>query len=166
MQLTLDKRFRKKLQGRIEGYDFQIGVLKDKAYKLPMRDASLGSYAGGPVRKRSPNKSGLTISQVSQENRERLGINYLSAPFKSKKNKDILRFLGVFFKVVTGRSKPKRLENLLQAVVRNPILRGDYGPNARVTKRIKGFDRAMIDTGQLFRAIVSSVKKLGGKGRV
>ncbi len=33
------------------------------------------------------------------------------------------------------------------------MLRGDYGPNSELTRKIKGFDRYMIDTAQLFKAI-------------
>ncbi len=163
--LQLDKRFKKSAKGQFEKYSFEVGVLKDGAHKLPRRGVrGKGGrdvqtvYAGGPVRKKSYVDSGVQISQVSKENRERLGINYLTEPFK-KKNSDIMRFTARFFQVVTGRSQPKRLENLLQAIVRNPILKGSYGSNSLMTKKIKGFNRLMIDTAQLFKAIQARVVK-------
>ncbi len=52
----------------------------------------------------------------------------------------------------------KRCENLLQAIVRNPILRGEYGKQGRSTTRTKGFYSPMIDTAQLFKSIKASVK--------
>ena len=56
-----------------------------------------------------------------------------------------------------------RAENLLQAIVRNPMLRGDYGPNLqRRRRKRRGSDRAMIgDTAQLFKAIKAIVKVKG-----
>jgi hypothetical protein len=102
----------------------------------------------------------MSISQVSKENRERLGFNYLQRPFKDRSS-EIVKFTREFFKLAFGKSEKKRAENLLQAVVRNPMLRGDYGPNAPLTKKIKGFDRAMIDTAQLFKAIKAVCKVRG-----
>lgn len=163
MKLVLDKRFKKNIAGRFGKYDFEVGVLDDAPYKKPLRGERglkgkdvLGNYAGGPVRKKSRQNSGLNISDVSKENRERLGFNYLSKPFE-KRSSDIIRFSKSFFDLAFGRTEKRRCENLLQAIVRNPILRGDYGQNSELTKKIKGFDRYMIDTAQLFKAIKAKV---------
>ena len=165
-QIRLDRRFTKRLSGAIERYSFEVGILKDGPHKAPRRGVRgkggknvLTTFAGGPARKKSGRDSGLSIAQVSQEARERIGVNYLTEPFKNKANEDILRFTDRFFKVIRGSSQPKRLENLLQAIVRNPILRGDYGGNSSITRRIKGFDRLLIDTAQVFRSIIARVKK-------
>lgn len=166
MRLELDRRFQNKVKGRVERYRFEVGVLQDAQYKLPKRGERgkkgrdvIANYAGGPVRKKSRKDSGLSISEVSKENRDRLGVNYLLEPFK-KDSSDIMKFVKEFFKLVTGTSQGKRLTNLLQAVVRNPILRGEYGTNSTVTRRIKGFNRPMIDTAQLFKAIKAKVKRV------
>lgn len=168
MQIKLDKRFAKKVRGMFGKYEFEVGVLTDGPHREAKRGKRglggsdvIGSYAGGPVRKKSRVDSGLTISQVSAENRKRMGFNYLTRPFEDESS-DIIKFTKVFFDLVFGRSQKKRAENLLQAIVRNPILRGDYGPNSSLTKKIKGFDRAMIDTAQLFKAIQA---KCSVKGR-
>jgi hypothetical protein len=160
LELKLDNRFLKKIKGTVEAYDFQIGVLQDKPHQLAQdKSKGLTSYASGPTRKKSRAQSGLTVSQVSEKLRKHTGINFYTKPFKSTKNKDIVKFIEEFFKVISGRSQPRRLENLLQAVVRNPILRGDYGRNSTVTRGIKGFDRLMIDTGQLFKSIIAKAVK-------
>lgn len=169
MIMVLDKRFKKKVQGMFGKYDFEVGVLED----APHRDARRGKpglkgqdvitrYAGGPVRKAERSKSSMSIAEVSAANRARMGFNYLTQPFE-RKNDDIVKFTNAFFKLVFGRSEKRRAENLLQAVVRNPMLRGDYGPNAILTQVIKGFDRAMIDTAQLFKAITARCTVKGGK---
>lgn len=159
MQLKLLPGFEKRLKGRFGKYNFEVGVLEDGPHKVPKRGERgqkgqdvLSSYAGGPVRQKTRRDSAMTISEVSKENRERLGFNYLSEPFK-KRTSDIIKFTNEFFKLAFGRSEKRRAENLLQAVVRNPILRGEYGPNSALTKKIKGFDRGMIDTAQLFKAL-------------
>jgi hypothetical protein len=167
MRLTLDKRFKKNVSGVFGKYDLRVGVLDDGPYKKPRRGERglkgrdvIGEYAGGPVRKKSRQDSGITIAEVSQKNRERLGFNYLAKPF-SKKSSDIMKFTKTFFDLAFGRSEKRRLENLLQAVVRNPILRGEYGDNSELTKKIKGFNRGMIDTAQLFKSIKAVCKVRG-----
>lgn len=167
MRLVFDKRFVKKLKGRFGKYDFQVGVLDDAPYKEPRRGVRglkgqdvISTYAGGPVRKKSRVNSGQNVSDVSAANRDRLGFNYLSEPFK-KKSSDIVKFTREFFKLAFGKSEKKRAENLLQAIVRNPILRGEYGPNSPLTKKIKGFDRGMIDTAQLFKSLKAACKVRG-----
>jgi hypothetical protein len=159
VELRLDGRFRKKAKGVFEKYDFQVGVLVDADHKeAKAASKGLKSYAGGPARKTSNQSSGMTIAQVSEELRKKIGINFYTVPFHSKRNKDILNFLKAFFDLCAGRTQAKRLENTLQAIVRNPILRGDYGRNSDVTSKIKGFNRFMIDTAQLFRAITAKVQ--------
>lgn len=158
ISIKLDGRFRKKAQGVFEKYEFQVGILEDRAHKEAQpRTKGLKSYAGGPARKTSNKSSGMSISDVSERLRKHIGINFYTKPFSSKKNKDILNFVKEFFDLCAGRSQVRRAENLLQAIVRNPILRGDYGRNSQVTAKNKGFNRFMIDTAQLFRAIQAKV---------
>ncbi len=164
MQLKIDPRFQKNIAGRFGKYRFEVGVLQDGPHKEPrigkrgLKGEDVKStYAGGPVRKKSNRVGALTIAQVSAANRDHLGFNYLLEPFK-KRTSDIVKFSTEFFRLAFGRSEKKRAENLLQAIVRNPILRGDYGSNAALTKKIKGFDRKMIDTAQLFKAIKAICK--------
>lgn len=159
MQLKLDKRFRKRLEGRFGKFRFEVGVLQDGPHfearrgKRGLKGADVrSSYAGGPIRRRSGQAGPLTVAQVSEANRERLGFNYIVEPFK-KRTSDIVKFSNEFFRLAFGKTEKKRAENLLQAIVRNPILRGDYGSNGKLAVRIKGFDRLMIDTAQLFKAL-------------
>lgn len=167
MQLKLDKRFADRLNGRFGRYQFQVGVIQDGPHYDARRGERgkkgqdvLATYAGGPVRKKS-RKSSLTIAEVSKRNRDALGFNYLTEPFK-RTSSDIVKFSREFFRLAFGRSEQRRAENLLQAIVRNPILRGDYGGNSRLTRLIKGFDRKMIDTAQLFKAIKARCIVKGG----
>ncbi len=157
MQLKLQRGLGQRLNGMFGKYNFEVGVLNDGPHKDAKQGVNdVSSYAGGPVRK-TASSSSQTIAEVSRANSERLGFNYLSAPFKDRTS-DVVRFTDSFFKLVFGRSTVKRAENLLQAIVRNPILRGEYGPQGPFTTAVKGFDRPMIDTAQLFKAIRAKCK--------
>jgi hypothetical protein len=168
MRLVLDSRFKKKVKGMFGKYNFEVGVLEDSQYRKPLKGAKgqggkdvVSTYAGGPIRKKSRTNSNQRVSDVSKANRDRLGFNYLTEPFKNQSS-DIVKFSREFFKLVFGRSEKRRAENLLQAIVRNPILRGEYGPQSPLTTKIKTFNRPMIDTAQLFKSI-KAVCKIGGR---
>jgi hypothetical protein len=159
MKMKLSRSLKASLTGKFGKYDFEVGVLDDAPYKMPMRGKRglkgqdvKTRYAGIEVRKKSREVSQQMISDVSKANRDRLNRNFYKEPFQ-KKDSDIIKFTNEFFKLVFGRSEKRRCENLLQAVVRNPIMRGEYGPNSPLTKAVKGFDHGMIDTAQLFKAI-------------
>jgi len=160
MIILFKENFKAKLKGRFEKYSFEVGILDDSSYKLPKIGQRglhgldvLTSYAGGPLRLKTNKDSGKLISDVSKANRDRLGINYLIAPFK-KTSSDIIKFTNEFFKLAFGRSEKRRCENLIQAIVRNPILKAEYlSSNSALTQNIKGFNRPLFDTGQFFKAI-------------
>ena len=99
MRIELSKSFKKKLQSRIEKYEFEVGILEDKAHLEPKDEQTV--YAGGPVLKRSRIKSPQTTGDIFIENQERLNINLLSRPFQEK-NSDILKFTKAFLELVTG----------------------------------------------------------------
>lgn len=154
------------LKGKIEPYAFEVGILRDGPHKsAASKNKGLKSYAGGPAR-RTGNKVNGTLGDISKEVRSFLGVNYLKKPFQSKSDattKLATNFLD--FALNEGKSsKIKRLENLVQAVVRNPILRGAYGRNSKITADIKGFNRKLIDTAQFFKAIQARVVLTGKKG--
>ncbi len=164
MLIELDKRFQKRVHGLFGKYEFQVGILEDGPHYEPKRGERglkgqeiIKRYAGGPAREQTRKASGLNLSRVSAELRRHLGFNYLTKPFE-KRSSDIIKFSNEFFKLAFGRSQAKRAENLLQAVVRNPILRGDYGSNSALTQKVKGFDRLGIDTAQLFKALRARVR--------
>lgn len=158
MNMSLGNKWSKKLKGRIEQFDFQVGILENKEYKEPvvegLFDNNLGSYAKGPVRRTSPKNSGQKVSTVLVENMKRLNIDLLRAPFR-KKSSEIMQFTKAFLSLAVYRpgASIRRVENLLQAVVRNPILKQDYGINSKYTADQKGFNRHLFDTGQMFKNI-------------
>ncbi|AEG42316.1 hypothetical protein BdPhPhi1402_gp19 [Bdellovibrio phage phi1402] len=165
-KIELSKDFAKRLASRIEQYDFEVGILTDGPHYNPVETSlfdtpQLGQYAGGPVRKKTRIEGEQSVAQVFVANMERMNTNLLLEPFRSSKNQDIVRFTTAFLRLATGgKITIKRVENLLQAVVRNPILRQDYGGNTAPTADAKGFDRLLIDTAQMFKAIRARAKRV------
>lgn len=166
MKLEFSKSFAKKLKGRVERYEFEVGILEDKPHREPMEhglfgEPNLTTYAGGPVRKATRTAGPQSVGEVLVQNMERLNINLLLRPFQEK-NSDILKFTKSFMEMITTRPNmpKKRLENLLQAIVRNPILRKEYGNNSSSTADNKGFDRHLFDTGQMFKEIKARAKRV------
>lgn len=159
MKINLGSSWGKKLQRRIDGVEFQVGVLDDSPHMQPVdqklfETPQLKTYAGGPVRRTSRKPSGITTGQVLIDNMERTNHNFLLEPFQ-KKDSEIIKFTNYFLRYIVGRpgASIKRIENLLQAIVRNPILNQEYGPNNSTTADNKGFDRHLFDTGQMFKSI-------------
>lgn len=165
MKIELSKNLFKKIERQIEGFEFEVGILNDKPHKLPQEAPLFGTdnlktFAGGSIRGTSRENSGLTIGDVLIANSERLGIDLLREPFKNPET-EINRFTTAFLRYASAKKGSlKRVENLLQAVVRNPILRQEYGNNKSSTAFAKGFNRHLFDTAQMFKAIKAMVKRV------
>lgn len=162
LKVELSKGLQKRIRGVFEKYEFEVGVLDDRPHYQAesaglFEEQDLKTFAGGPARKISKVKSDLTIGEIFVENMKRLNIDLLREPFK-RKDAEINKLIRDFFRFAFGKTEAKRLENTLQAVVRNPILRQEYGPNKGTTADGKGFDRHLIDTAQMFRAIKARVR--------
>lgn len=167
MNIELGKSWSRKLEGRINAFEFEVGVLEDKPHYEPVEtklfgEPALKNYAGGPARRQTRIEGPLTTGQVLLENMKRLNINILQRPFQERTS-DIIKFTDSFLKLVLRRPgiSIKRVENLLQAIVRNPILRQEYGQNSSLTADNKGFNRHLIDTAQMFKAITARARKRG-----
>lgn len=167
MNLKLGNKWLLKLQGRIEQYEFEVGVLEDRDHKNPVhamlhQQPDLGSYAGGPVRRMTRESSGKSVGDVLIANQERLNIDLLKRPFQDRSS-EIIRFTTYFLRYVSEvkGTSIRRVENLIQAIVRNPILNQEYGKNTSITADAKGFDRHLIDTGQMFKGIKARAKRVG-----
>lgn len=140
------------LKAEVERYSFEVGILKNSKVKKA-KVKTIKNYAGGPARIIGKETS-IKMQQLGAWLNKR--YKWLSRPFKEKKNKDIILFADTYINEISKQKKSvnkKKLENLMQAVVRNPILRGDYGSNTAQRQKAKGFDRLLIDTGKFFDSI-------------
>lgn len=156
----VDARFKRSVQGRYEGHVFQVGILKDGPHRNPRQPRSLTAYRGGPARRPGRKTTGR-ISDVSEMMRKRFHI--YTAPFQKKRSRDLLALTKAIGDFLSGKRKTgKRVETALVNVIVNPILKGKYGRNARSTAKAKGFNRLMIDTAQLVKAISARVTRRSG----
>tara|TARA_R110000851_G_scaffold184676_3_gene334043 strand:- start:840 stop:1307 length:468 start_codon:yes stop_codon:yes gene_type:complete len=142
----------KSISRKIGNYDFEVGILDSQKKKIPNHKTS-ASFAGLRVSGSKGRYPSTTLADVAQYNDKRFG--WLKRPFKLADNKDVGKVVKEIARQVFNKQSPnnKRLENAVQAVIRNPILRGDYGNNKASTVRSKGFDKLGIDTGQFFKNI-------------
>lgn len=164
MRLKLDKRFKNNIKGVFEKYEFEVGILNDAKYRKAKRGERgqkgqdvLTTFAGTKVRQATMKRTSTSMTEISREMRRE--YDYLQKPFK-KMSTEMRRLIKDFFEFSFGRTEAKRLENTLQAIVRNPILKRKYGSNSELTQKIKGFDHPMIDTAQFFKAIEAKVKRV------
>lgn len=155
----MGNKWEKRIKKSIEGYSFDVGVLKDTQHKAAIR-GELKAFAGGPARKVSRDEQKATIGEILIFNQARANKDFLRLPFKEKTS-EIVKFSREFLKLALKHpgANVRRVENLLQAIVRNPILRGDYGVNTSKAAKAKGFNRYLMDTAQMFRAIRARMNK-------
>jgi hypothetical protein len=159
VEIKMKPGFAQRLQGRYEQYSFEVGVLENKTRKVARpKSAGLKVFAGSPARK-TGKIAKITNEQVSKRLRKKYRINIFKKPFTMKSNVDINNMLKRFFDLIQGKSVENRLRNTLQAIVRNPIMRGDYGKNRAATASRKGFNKLMIDTAQFFKSITAKIIK-------
>lgn len=151
MKIKGAKQITKKIAKEIGNYNFEVGILQNAPKKLPKKGATK-SFAGlqiAGVGKSSPRVSLAEVAEYTDNN-----FGWLKKPFAKTENKDVLKVVNEIASQIFGKKSldNKRLENAVQAVIRNPILRGDYGSNAPRTIKQKGFDKLGIWTGQMFKA--------------
>jgi hypothetical protein len=142
----------KKIAKEIGLYNFEVGILKNEQKKLANRKATT-SFAGLKVSATKGRSTKLTVAEVAKYTDNR--FKWLKKPFTVAGNKEVLEVIKEISSQVFGKKSTdnKRLENAVQAVIRNPILRGDYGDNAKSTMKVKGFNKLGIDTAQMFKNI-------------
>ena len=133
-------------------YKFEVGIINNEPKKLRKKGATK-NFAGLRVSATGKIAPKVSLAEVAKYNDNRYG--WLKKPFKIAGNKEVLAVVKeIALQTFSKKSADnRRLENAVQAVVRNPILRGDYGNNAPATVKQKGFDKLGIDTAQFFKAI-------------
>lgn len=146
------------MQGKFGKYDFEVGILENKPHYAPERGTNLldkgalkwYSYAGLHLLKWGDNPDGTLYSVARDLDK---AFKWLRRPFTSRKNADVLNVMNSIIADLNGKPNKQRIINGIQAIVRNPILRGDYGKNSPKTAKKKGFNKLMMATGQFFRNI-------------
>lgn len=155
--LKFDKRFKNRTKARFEKTKFEVGILRDKAYRDPRsKKAGHTTISGMKARKRKATSS-TTIARVSRWLRIR--TNFLRAPFEKTRSKEmriLVRSLQLF---INKKITPGTLKTAIEQVVLRPFNRKAYGGNAPSTIRTKGFSRMGLDTGQVYQNIKARIVK-------
>lgn len=153
------------LQKQIDSYDIKVGVFENVPRKKPISGAKakVRILAGGPVRASTAARVPVMSGDLAEDLQSK--FRWLTKPFSRSatvQTKEIVAFTKYFMVAIAQDKKDaltlRRIANLVQAIVRNPILRGDYGTNSAQYAKLKGFNRFLIDTGQFFRSIKAVVK--------
>jgi len=156
LKITFENKFMKDLQKRMQKVSIEVGILSDRPRKLP--DHKNFKSFNGAVANRLKSKIDTEWMRAVSKDLQ-AAYDYLKKPFKLRSNKDVLRLSNDFCKYFFGKSTERRLINLSQAIIRNPILGKKYGHNSGSWQMIKGFDHVMIDSGQFFNAITARFRK-------
>lgn len=149
----------KMIEGELGKYRFEVGILENKRHYLPyVSDTtytkgqnSWYNYAGLKLRRQSSFKYKGTLFSVARDMDQ--AFKWLRRPFMLQSNEDLFNVLYFVVENINGKENRQRIINGIQAVVRNPILRGAYGRNSAKTAKKKGFNKLLMDTGQLFKNI-------------
>lgn len=146
----------KRLAFKLEKYEVEVGLLSDKKRNKPIF-GQYKSYAGKTLLREGGVSTGASLVEVA----EYLDKHYkwLRKPFLIAKNKELVTVLNDIVKDMNGQDLKKRILNGFQAVVRNPILRGEYGFHSAKWAKKKGFNHLMMMTGQFFKNVNARFKK-------
>lgn len=110
------------------------------------------NFYGGPANK----IAGVDTKSNIREVFAKLNLRYqlLLAPWRNANSKEQVQVAKELVNSLNAGGKPTNaMRNAIQAVIRGPIQRGEYGNNSKGWAAIKGFNRLLINTGTLFRAI-------------
>lgn len=134
-----------------------VGVLNKSApAKRPARPLRQMALIPGVVRNavdRKKNPRAAKLAQVAGWLEESRGL--FSEAMDKAGNKQLAELVELFAKLAEQGDPTliRRLENAARSIVRNPMLRKEYGDNADSTAKEKGFNHWGLNTGTLFKAI-------------
>ncbi|MHA2782593.1 hypothetical protein [Vibrio harveyi] len=151
-------------------HHIRIGVLDDnKTARRPDRNKPLKSFQGksaSRVMVGAKGRTNLKMTKLAEYLDERYRV--FSDAEKNFKNQDVVRVTNELVKMLNSdQVSPeliRRIESAARALIRNPIMRKDFGSNSQKTVKGgvgynghkvegKGFDWPMVDTGSFFNSI-------------
>lgn len=153
MKLAIDN-FSKKISFKLEKYEVEVGLLSDKPRRAP-KFGHFKTYAGKTLL-----QEGKLSNESNVELAKELDARYkwLRKPFLLQNNKEVVLVINDIVRDMNGKDFKRRILNGFQAVVRNPILRGEYGMNSGKWAKQKGFSQLLMMTGQFFKSIKARFK--------
>lgn len=155
------------IEGKLSKYRFAVGILENKQHYAP-REILIGKKNGKPFYKKEwyyyaglnllkhGNEVDGTLYSIAKELDQE--YKWLRKPFMLQSNEDVINVLNFIVENMNGKDNLQRIVNAVQAVVRNPILRGSYGRNSARTAKKKGFNKLLMSTGQFFKNIKARLR--------
>lgn len=155
MELVI-RNLSKKLAFKLQQYEVEVGLLADKQRRKP-KFGQFKTYAGKTLLREGEMSNGASLVEVAEYLDKK--YKWLRKPFLLKTNKEVVSVLNDIVKDMNGKDLKKRILNGFQAVVRNPILRGEYGLHSEKWAKKKGFNQLLMMTGQFFKSVNARFKK-------
>lgn len=155
MELKI-KNLSKQLSFKLDKYQVQVGLFEDGVRKKP-KFGEFKTYAGKLLLKEGKVSKGASLVEVAEYLDKK--YKWLRKPFLIKNNKEVVAVLNDIVRDMNGQDLKQRILNGFQAVVRNPILRGEYGRNTAPWAKKKGFNQLLMMTGQFFKSVKARFKK-------
>lgn len=137
----------------------RVGVLqKGKPSKRPARplkrlQLTVGVQRNAVDRRRNPRAAKLEEVAAYLNQQRGLFDEALAKAGNKELNQIAQYFADLVLDPGAAASTKQRLENACRSIVRNPMLRKEYGENAESTAKAKGFNHWGVNTGTLFKAI-------------
>lgn len=127
----------------------RVGILEDKkASGINWKRGMRKNKNGIKMWCKKNTSTGETLNDLLSKMEKQRGV--LSKALSLAENKELIKVTNLFAKMEKTELDIKSLQNACKAIVKNPILRGDYGKNSKKWIEKKGFDKYGIATGKTF----------------
>lgn len=138
--------------------DYNQGIKTETSadFQAGLDSQGLGSYERRYVKRKGRNKN-ISLRKLGQILNKKYGL--FSDVLRNPNNRDLVAVAQLFAIPNKSLRDEKRLQNACIALIKNPILRRDYGRNSPYWTNKKGFDHLGIATGTFFKNIKARFKK-------
>lgn len=158
IKVKLSESFLDKEVKEFEAQRVTVGILDKSKYAAIAKPKSSGlkSMKGYPASYIKKRDKTLPLWQLADFLDYHYG--FISKAAMNPNNADLVLVMNELKRIFDGNVNPKRIENAAIALVRNQILRRDFGSNAESTQSQKGFDMPLVRTGAMFSSIKAIYK--------
>jgi len=151
MKFDIDFINLKKQVLKLNDQQVKIGVFSDRKAKKANRKKPLLNFYNNRKKSRVGKNSKSTIKEVAGYNEDNYQL--FSRATSVANQQDLIKVINLFADLEKTDNKIRQIENACQALVRNPLLRGDFGANTKEREKVKRFNLLGVDTGTLFNNI-------------
>lgn len=130
-----------------------VGIITDDEMARNAQPKSKGfkNFPTGKALKIKSKSKKLTMKSLVKMLDKKYG--FISNAAINEKNADLILVMNELKRIFDGKVNPRRIENGAIALVRNQIMRKDFGNNKQSTVNQKGFDQPLVRTGAMFKSI-------------